>query len=32
MLAAIKNGDPERAAKVTEAHIRNTYDTLLIDS
>ena len=31
MLAAIENGDPERAAKVTEAHIRNTYDTLLID-
>ena len=31
MLAAIKNGDPEQAAKVTEAHIRNTYDTLLID-
>ena len=31
MLAAIENGDSERAAKVTEAHIRNTYNTLLID-
>ncbi|WP_195839883.1 FadR/GntR family transcriptional regulator [Cutibacterium porci] len=30
MLAAIENGDSERAAEVTEAHIRNAYETLLI--
>ncbi|EGR94421.1 FCD domain protein [ [[Propionibacterium] namnetense SK182B-JCVI] len=30
MLAAIENGDPERAAEVTEVHIRNAYETLLI--
>ena len=30
MLAAIEKGDAERAAEVTEAHIRNTYKTLLV--
>lgn len=30
MLTAIGNGDPVRAAEVTEAHIRNAYETLLL--
>ena len=30
MLTAIENGDPIRAAEVTEAHIRNAYETLLL--